>query len=225
MRGQLGTAVRRVRLFVPRRELFHVHQEQGLRRCGDAGPGRRGRGHGRDLRERGHPVLWLWHRADAASTSSAATSARTATRSSCWMCCVRARRSASRSSCSAQSNSDPAEDFTITQQGLVSDFFTAGLVSAATDLHYGGAGCLPTAERRPVRLSRHGVQRSVPGLLGRTRSSTRRSAWTAACASASAAPPVGRHQGRPGAVRRLPPRPCGSRTGPTRRASAATTSR
>ena len=30
------------------------------------------------------------------------------------------------------SNNDPAEDFTISQQGLVSDFFTAGLVSAAT---------------------------------------------------------------------------------------------
>ena len=35
------------------------------------------------------------------------------------------------------SNSDPAEDYTISYQGLVSDFFAAGLVSAAVDLHYG----------------------------------------------------------------------------------------
>ena len=41
------------------------------------------------------------------------------------------------------SNSDPAEDYTISYQGLVSDFFTAGLVSAAVDLHYGGLGTLP----------------------------------------------------------------------------------
>ncbi len=39
-----------------------------------------------------------------------------------------------------ESNSDPAEDFTISNQGLVSDFFTAGLVSAATALHYGALG-------------------------------------------------------------------------------------
>jgi hypothetical protein len=36
------------------------------------------------------------------------------------------------------SNSDGAEDFTISFQGLVSDFFAAGLVSAALNLHYGG---------------------------------------------------------------------------------------
>ena len=36
------------------------------------------------------------------------------------------------------SNSDPAEDYTISFQGLVSDFFAAGLVSAAVELHYGG---------------------------------------------------------------------------------------
>jgi hypothetical protein len=38
------------------------------------------------------------------------------------------------------SDSDPAEDFTLSDEGLVSGFFTAGLVSAAVDLHYGG-GC------------------------------------------------------------------------------------
>ena len=37
------------------------------------------------------------------------------------------------------SNFDPAEDYTISYQGLVSDFFAAGLVSAAVNLHYGGA--------------------------------------------------------------------------------------
>ena len=35
-------------------------------------------------------------------------------------------------------NYDPAEDFILSYQGLVSDFFTAGLVSASTELHYGG---------------------------------------------------------------------------------------
>ena len=35
-------------------------------------------------------------------------------------------------------NFDPAEDFTFAFQGTVSDFFAAGLVSAAVDLHYGG---------------------------------------------------------------------------------------
>ncbi len=36
------------------------------------------------------------------------------------------------------SNSDPAEDFVFSFQGLTSDFFAAGLVSAAVNLHYGG---------------------------------------------------------------------------------------
>jgi len=36
------------------------------------------------------------------------------------------------------SNTDPAEDFTVAFQGLVSDFFAAGLVSSAVNLHYGG---------------------------------------------------------------------------------------
>jgi hypothetical protein len=36
------------------------------------------------------------------------------------------------------SNSDPALDYTISEQGLVSDFFAADLVSAAVNLHYGG---------------------------------------------------------------------------------------
>jgi hypothetical protein len=36
----------------------------------------------------------------------------------------------------ATSNHDPGEDFTVSAQGTVSDFFKAGLVSAALDLHY-----------------------------------------------------------------------------------------
>lgn len=36
------------------------------------------------------------------------------------------------------SNSDPAEDYTVSYQGLVSEFYAAGLVSAQLDLHYGG---------------------------------------------------------------------------------------
>ncbi len=42
------------------------------------------------------------------------------------------------------SNSDPAQDFTVSFQGLVSDFYGAGLVSAAVELHYGGGLFLPT---------------------------------------------------------------------------------
>jgi hypothetical protein len=37
-------------------------------------------------------------------------------------------------------NFDPALDYTISYQGLVSDFYAAGLVSAAVDLHYGYTG-------------------------------------------------------------------------------------
>jgi len=38
-------------------------------------------------------------------------------------------------------NNDPAEDFSVTNQGLVSDFATAGLISKSAEMHYGGAGC------------------------------------------------------------------------------------
>jgi hypothetical protein len=37
------------------------------------------------------------------------------------------------------SNSDPAEDFTAALLGTTSDFFSAGMASAAVELHYGGA--------------------------------------------------------------------------------------
>jgi hypothetical protein len=39
------------------------------------------------------------------------------------------------------SNSDPAEDFVENDEGTVSDFYAAGLVSEALDFHYGGVGC------------------------------------------------------------------------------------
>ena len=39
-------------------------------------------------------------------------------------------------------NYDPAEDFTVAYQGLVSDFYAAHMVSAAVALHYGGLGTL-----------------------------------------------------------------------------------
>jgi hypothetical protein len=41
-------------------------------------------------------------------------------------------------------NFDPALDYTISYQGLVSDFYAAGLVSAEVDLHYGGGATLGT---------------------------------------------------------------------------------
>jgi hypothetical protein len=52
-----------------------------------------------------------------------------------------------------QSNSDPALDFTISNQGLVSDFLAADLVSPAVALHYGGLGTLVAA---------HGTVAAVP---------------------------------------------------------------
>jgi len=39
------------------------------------------------------------------------------------------------------SNSDPAEDFVYDEEGSVSDFYAAGLVSESLDFHYGGLGC------------------------------------------------------------------------------------
>jgi len=50
-------------------------------------------------------------------------------------------------------NFDPAEDYTFSYQGLVSDFYAAGLVSAAVDLHYGGGATLIPA---------HGTTAAVP---------------------------------------------------------------
>ena len=59
-----------------------------------------------------------------------------------------------------ESNSDPAEDFTISAQGLVSDFAAADLVSAAVALHYGGGAI--------AWSTAHGTTaaRALPGLRG-----------------------------------------------------------
>ncbi len=50
-------------------------------------------------------------------------------------------------------NSDPAEDYTFSYQGLVSDFYAAKLVSAAVDLHYGGGATLIPAHPGPTPTS------------------------------------------------------------------------
>lgn len=42
-----------------------------------------------------------------------------------------------------ESNSDPAQDFTYSFQGNVSDLYAAGLVSPGVELHYGGGKFLP----------------------------------------------------------------------------------
>jgi hypothetical protein len=49
-----------------------------------------------------------------------------------------------------RSNFDPAEDFTVSVQGTVSDFYAANLVSAAVELHYGGAKFLNITSNTPV---------------------------------------------------------------------------
>ena len=48
-----------------------------------------------------------------------------------------------------ESNSDPAEDFTVSDQGTVNDFFQAGLMSEAIWLHYGGGACTVTVTPCP----------------------------------------------------------------------------
>ena len=62
-------------------------------------------------------------------------------------------------------NYDPALDWTVAFQGTVADFHAAGLVSAALSLHYGN--WLHVRSRLTTR---------------RSRSSTRRTAWTPVCA-------------------------------------------
>ena len=43
-----------------------------------------------------------------------------------------------------ESNSDPAEDFTVSDQGTVADFYSAGLMSSTLALHYGCGGYTST---------------------------------------------------------------------------------
>ena len=57
------------------------------------------------------------------------------------------------------SNADPAEDFTVSFQGLVSDFYAAGLVNAETNLHYGGGSVGATDDAAfELEYSPYGVE-------------------------------------------------------------------
>ena len=73
-------------------------------------------------------------------------------------------------------NFDPAEDWSISFQGTVADFFVAGLVDAATALHYGcdaattgfaGGTCLTLPEPRRVRDRVRAVRRGQRPVHGR----------------------------------------------------------
>ena len=56
------------------------------------------------------------------------------------------------------SDTDPAEDFTVSFQGTTADFFAAGLVSAAVDLHYGaGAVGFPNDPAFEFEYAPYGV--------------------------------------------------------------------
>jgi hypothetical protein len=67
------------------------------------------------------------------------------------------------------SNSDPALDYTVSYQGLVSDFFAAGLVSAAVNLHYGGGAVgFPDDFAYEVQYSPYGVDSGLCAGVGTT---------------------------------------------------------
>jgi hypothetical protein len=56
------------------------------------------------------------------------------------------------------SNTDPAEDINPSFQGSVDDFFAAGLVSSAVELHYGGTvGIVGPDPKNPITLAGHGA--------------------------------------------------------------------
>ena len=71
-------------------------------------------------------------------------------------------------------NYDPAEDFTISYQGLVSDFFAAGLVTSAVELHYGGGSTLPNGTKTAddpafeIEYSPYGVDSGLCAGVGTT---------------------------------------------------------
>ena len=73
-----------------------------------------------------------------------------------------------------QANFDPALDWTVAFQGTVADFFAAGLVNAATALHYGCIkgttafpNCIFADERSGVRERVLAVRRGVRTVHGR----------------------------------------------------------
>ncbi len=94
------------------------------------------------------------------------------------------------------SNNDSAEDFRLEFQGTVADFYLAGMVSAGLALHYGcvqndspgGPDCFGLPPPRPVLPAPSAPATATTSMTRRSRSSTRRMAWTAVCASASRAP-------------------------------------
>jgi len=57
------------------------------------------------------------------------------------------------------SDTDPAEDINQSFQGSVDDFFAAGLVSSAVELHYGGTVGIPNPNPKlpPITLPGHGA--------------------------------------------------------------------
>src|SRR5208282_2140594 len=71
-------------------------------------------------------------------------------------------------------NFDPAEDFVVSYQGLVSDFFAAGLVSAATELHFGGGSTFPNGTKSAddpafeLEYAPYGVQSGLCAGVGAT---------------------------------------------------------
>jgi hypothetical protein len=67
------------------------------------------------------------------------------------------------------SNSDPAEDFTISAQGTVNDFFLAGLVSAEVNLHYGGGAVgFPNDEAYEIEYAPYGADTGLCVGVGAT---------------------------------------------------------
>ena len=78
-----------------------------------------------------------------------------------------------------QANYDPALDWTVAFQGLVSDFLAAGLVSPAVALHY---GCASLDSATCTAQQHWHCQRASSRMTRRSRTSTRRSAWSPACA-------------------------------------------
>ena len=67
------------------------------------------------------------------------------------------------------SDTDPAEDFTVSFQGATSDFFAAGLVSAAVDLHYGaGAVGFPDDPAFEIEYAPYGVDSGLCMGVGST---------------------------------------------------------
>ena len=161
--GQLGTAVRRARLWFQEGNCFMSIKSKVLAAAatltlvGGVGAA------GRSPRDRigGHAVVWQHlHRHLQPGVRHAQ-----ATRTSCWTCCARARRSASRSSCSAPATPTRRRTSPSPSRARCPTSSRPAWSSAALNLHYGGS-------------CRYGAGRTTP----RSSSSTRPSAWTAACA-------------------------------------------